>query len=65
MYVGDDRTDVDAFEGLRDMVEEGRLRGAICAGVRSDETPAEVLDAADMLVDGVDGVRDLLESLVR
>ncbi len=65
MYVGDDRTDVDAFEGLRDMVEEGRLRGAICAGVRSEETPPELLDAADLLVEGVDGVRDLLESLVR
>ncbi|MCU0312704.1 MAG: trehalose-phosphatase [Solirubrobacteraceae bacterium] len=65
LYAGDDRTDADAFAGLRALVAEGRLRHAVCIGVRSDETPPEILDAADALVDGTDGVRALLEALAR
>src|SRR5919199_2351961 len=47
VYVGDDRTDVDAFAGLRTLVEQGRLGTAACIGVRSDETPRELEEAAD------------------
>ncbi|HEV2999754.1 MAG TPA: trehalose-phosphatase [Solirubrobacteraceae bacterium] len=64
VYVGDDRTDVDAFRALRDCVESGRLQHAVCVGVRSEETPAEVEQGADVLVDGPLGVRRLLESLL-
>jgi trehalose 6-phosphate phosphatase len=64
VYVGDDRTDVDAFEGLRTLVEQGRLGSAACVGVRSDETPRELEEAADTLVDGTAGVRELLEALL-
>jgi trehalose 6-phosphate phosphatase len=64
VYVGDDRTDVDAFDGLRALVEQGRLGYAACVGVRSDETPRELEDAADTLVDGPTGVRELLEALL-
>ena len=64
VYVGDDRTDIDAFEGLRTLVEQGRLGTAACVGVRSDETPRELEDAADTLVDGTAGVRQLLEALL-
>jgi trehalose 6-phosphate phosphatase len=64
VYVGDDRTDVDAFMGLRALVEQGRLGTAVCVGVRSDETPRELEDAADTLVDGPAGVRELLETLL-
>jgi trehalose 6-phosphate phosphatase len=32
--------------------------------VRSDETPAELEQEADALVDGTDGVRDLLRALL-
>jgi trehalose 6-phosphate phosphatase len=63
VYVGDDRTDLDAFTGLRDLVEEGRLEHALCVGVRSEETPAELEAQADMLVDGPSGVRELLQAL--
>jgi trehalose 6-phosphate phosphatase len=64
LYVGDDRTDVDAFRGLRAEVDAGRLQSAVCVGVRSDETP-EVLEAeADVLVDGPRGVRDMLQALL-
>ena len=52
LYVGDDRTDIDAFRGLRELVESGRLEHAVCVGVRSEETPAELEAEADLLVDG-------------
>ena len=63
LYVGDDMTDLDAFAGLRELVDEGRLGTAICVGVRSDETPAELEQRADVLVDGPLGVRGLLMAL--
>jgi len=61
LYVGDDLTDVDAFAGLRDTVGEG----AVCVGVRSEETPEELESSADAMVDGPLGVRELLELLLR
>jgi len=63
LYAGDDRTDLDAFTGLRTLVDDGRLGAALCVGVRSDETPAELETAADIMVDGPPGVRDLLVAL--
>jgi trehalose 6-phosphate phosphatase len=63
LYAGDDVTDVDGFRGLRALVEDGRLGRAVCVGVRSDETPAELEAEADVLVDGPLGVRGLLELL--
>jgi trehalose 6-phosphate phosphatase len=64
VYVGDDRTDLDAFAGLRELVEAGRLGAAVCVGVRSEETPPELEEAADTLVDGPAGVRGLLDALL-
>jgi trehalose 6-phosphate phosphatase len=63
VYVGDDNTDLDAFEALRRLVSEGRLEVAVCVGVASDETPAELEAQADVLVDGPVGVRTLLSAL--
>lgn len=63
LYAGDDRTDLDAFAGLRDLAAEGRLESALCVGVRSDETPPELEAQADLLVDGPPGVRALLAAL--
>ena len=64
IYVGDDMTDIDAFRGLRELVAAGELGSALCVGVRSDETPEALEDAADVLVDGTRGVRKLLEALL-
>jgi trehalose 6-phosphate phosphatase len=64
LYVGDDRTDLDAFAGLREDVAAGRLRTAVCVGVRSDETPEEIERESDLLVDGPRGVRELLLALL-
>jgi len=63
VYVGDDNTDVDAFESLRRLTAEGHLQIGLCVGVRSDETPRELGDQADLLVDGPQGVRMLLSAL--
>ena len=61
VYVGDDTTDLDAFVGLREVLGDG----AVCIGVRSDETPEELEEAADALVDGPEGVSALLGELLR
>ena len=60
LYMGDDETDVDAFRGLRAAVGAD----AVCVGVRSDETPAALERQADLMVDGPDGVRAVLEALL-
>jgi trehalose 6-phosphate phosphatase len=63
LYAGDDRTDLDAFDALRAAVTQGTLREAICIGVASDETPPELEESADLLVNGPLGVRTVLEVL--
>jgi trehalose 6-phosphate phosphatase len=66
LYVGDDTTDIDAFRGLSELVELGSLKRALRVGVSSgDETPPALEEEADLMVDGTDGVRDLLRALIR
>jgi len=57
LYAGDDRTDVDAFDGL-DGLELG-----VRVAVASAEAPPELLEAADLVVDGTEGVLALLRAL--
>ncbi len=64
LYVGDDRTDLDAFRALTELVEQGKLERAVKVGVRSDEGPADMVSEADFVVEGTAGVRDLLQMLV-
>ena len=64
LYVGDDMTDIDAFHGLEELLEAGRLGHAVKIGVRSDEGPPELAQIADAMVEGTDGVRDLLRALI-
>jgi trehalose 6-phosphate phosphatase len=64
MYVGDDRTDLDAFRQLRSMVASGSLSSAVCVAVSSDEAPAELVEEADLVVDGPNEVRGLLAALL-
>lgn len=63
LYVGDDSTDLDAFRALGELVSEGALARALCVGVGSDEGPSAITGEADIVVDGPDGVRDLLSLL--
>jgi trehalose 6-phosphate phosphatase len=64
LYVGDDTTDLDAFRGLRSLVQSGTLGHSVCVAVSSDEAPPELAQEADVTVDGPDGVRRLLEALL-
>jgi trehalose 6-phosphate phosphatase len=64
MYVGDDATDIDAFRGLTELSEMGRIGYALRVGVRSDEGPSALQEEADTMVEGTDGVRDLLRALI-
>jgi len=64
LYAGDDATDLDAFRMLDELTGEGRLKRAIKVGVRSDEGPEAIVGEADVVVDGPQGVVDLLSLLV-
>jgi trehalose 6-phosphate phosphatase len=64
LYAGDDRTDLDAFRALAELAAEGKLEHAVRVGVESEEGPAEIRERADVLVDGPEGVRELLTLLV-
>jgi trehalose 6-phosphate phosphatase len=64
MFVGDDTTDLDAFRELEKLREEGELREILRVGVASDEGPPEIEEEADIVVDAVDGVGEVLRQLV-
>ena len=57
LYAGDDTTDLDAFRGL-----DG-LEVALRVAVASPEGPAELREAADLVVDSPAGLLSLLRSL--
>jgi trehalose 6-phosphate phosphatase len=57
MFAGDDATDLDAFDAL------DALPGAIRVGVRSAEGPSEIVERADIVVDGPEGVAAVLAAL--
>lgn len=61
-YVGDDVGDLSAFDQLD--VLEAAGRRALRVAVRSDESTPDLIERADVVVDGPAGVRDLLQRLV-
>ncbi|MEW6471254.1 MAG: trehalose-phosphatase [Actinomycetota bacterium] len=63
LFIGDDRGDLAAFAALTRRVEDGHLPYALRVAVRSAETPAELLDQADLTVDGPHGALELLDRL--
>jgi len=63
LYVGDDRTDADAWRALRAMREEGSLGVAVGLAVASGEVPPEVREAADLEVPGPAGALEALRIL--
>ena len=56
-------TDLDGFAALETLVEEGKLDHAVRVGVRSDEGPPEILEQADLVVDGIEGFQRVLAEL--
>lgn len=59
LYAGDDTTDLDAFRGLR----ESGLDLTVSVAVVSEESPAELRDRADLIVEGPGGLLELLRQL--
>jgi trehalose 6-phosphate phosphatase len=64
MFLGDDTTDLDAFRELVELREEGALSEILRVGVASEEGPPEITSEADIVVDGVDGVDEVLRALL-
>jgi trehalose-phosphatase len=59
LFAGDDTTDVDGFRGLG----EAGLELAVRVAVLADETPDALREAADVSVQGTDGLLELLRLL--
>ena len=65
MFIGDDTTDLDAFRELEKLREEGALKEILRIGVASEEGPPEITSEADIVVDGVEGVGELMRELLK
>lgn len=63
LYVGDDRTDMDAWHALRDMRSGGEIAHALCVLADQPEVDDAVRAAADITVHGTAGVLALLRAL--
>jgi trehalose 6-phosphate phosphatase len=63
LFGGDDATDLDVFDVLAELREEGELDAAVCVGVRSDEGPPAIVERADLVVEGTPGFVQVLEVL--
>lgn len=63
LYIGDDRTDADAWRALRAMSTEGSLDVAIGVAVAAGEVPPGVREAADVEVSGPPGALQVLRFL--
>jgi trehalose 6-phosphate phosphatase len=63
LFLGDDRGDLEAFDALDRLAADG---GAVVArvAVRSPEAPEELLERADVVVEGPQGALALLHALV-
>jgi trehalose 6-phosphate phosphatase len=63
LFGGDDMTDLDAFEALDSLTGEGVIHHAVKVGLESDEGPPEIVERADLVVNGVPGFRAVLQAL--
>jgi len=61
LVIGDDLVDLEAFTALDDLQREGK--NVLRVAVDSDEAPRELIEAADVVVDGPGGAVALLRRL--
>jgi trehalose 6-phosphate phosphatase len=61
LFAGDDLGDVEAFKAVAELREEGLAGLLVCS--QSDEQ-SRLVELADVVVPGPDGVLDLLRSLL-
>ena len=64
LYLGDDRTDLDAFRALRELSAASVCRG-VAVAVLQEESPPDLARSADVTVAGVARVPELLRWLVQ
>lgn len=62
-YIGDDETDIDAFDALHQLRASGDIAQSLCVGVASEEQPDRLVERADLLVAGTAGVAELLQQI--
>ena len=63
VFGGDDLGDIEAFDAVRALRADGLPGLVVCSA--SHEQPANLVDRADLLVDGPAGVVEMLASLLR
>ncbi len=63
IYLGDDRTDLDAFQSLRSLATDGTVEGCTVA-VAHPEAPPELAAAADLVLDSITHVPDFLREVL-
>lgn len=63
VFLGDDQTDLVAFEGLADLLRGGGLLSLALIAVSNDEAPAGLARVATSTVDGPHGVARLLRAI--
>jgi trehalose 6-phosphate phosphatase len=63
LYAGDDIADLLAFEALDRARANGRLELVVKVAVHGAETPEDLVDAADIVVEGVSEMVELLATL--
>jgi trehalose 6-phosphate phosphatase len=61
LYAGDDVADLQAFDAVRAVRSDGVV--GVTVAVRSAETPTPLIDRADVVVEGPQGMVDLLRGL--
>jgi trehalose 6-phosphate phosphatase len=61
VMVGDDLGDIPAFAAVSELVASGH--GGLRVAVRSEESPPDLLAAADLVLDGPEGVLEFLRRL--
>jgi trehalose 6-phosphate phosphatase len=61
LFAGDDRADLAAFEALDELRAGGTA--TVKVAVRSEETPQDLIDQADVVVERPDGLLKLLENI--
>ena len=64
LFMGDDTTDLDAFRELEALRNEGMLSEILRIGVKSEEGPPEIVSESDLVVEGTEGVQEVLRALL-
>lgn len=62
LFFGDDVTDIDGFRALRTYRERTSI-DALTIGIASPESPPELFETSDIIVEGVDACADLLSAI--